>query len=216
MPHDPILALLPESKYAWSLDKNLTPVIAQIPSEDDDDDPDTPTIPVAIPANEFAVTVCPMKDGSVCVLYDDVSVANRSVLRFFDPATGEQIGTEITVHDPAPDGGLSGNLVRIGELGAFKSLMDIGCGKVLTNDRNTHEVIEVKVSAITDDYTPVDPDSEELPDPQIGEVVKRYSLVVDPLDAAVNAAATRLLYEDDGEKLWDLEEDAAIRTVVAV
>jgi hypothetical protein len=221
MPHDPILAVMPESKYAWTLDKNLRPLIAQLPSEDADNDPETPTTPVAIPSNEFAVTVCPMRDGTVLKLYDDLDIANRSIVRFFDPETGIQIGTDVVVFEGPPtdlgaDPPVIATLVRIGELGAYKSVMDIGCGRILTNDRNTHELIEVKVSSVSDDLLPADPDSEDLPDAEIGMVVKRRSLVIDPLDAAVNSAATRLLYQDGGaSKLWDLDEDAEIRTVVA-
>jgi hypothetical protein len=218
---DPILAVMPESQYAWTLDKNLTPVIAQLPSEDADDDPDTPTTPVAIPANEFAITVCPMRDGTVLVLYDDLDIADRSIVRLFDAETGEQVGSDVVVFEGPPtdlnaDPPVTATLVRIGELGAYKSVMDIGCGRILTNDRTTHELIEVKVSSVADDLLPADPDTEDLPDAEIGMVVKRRALVVDPLDGAVNSAATRLLYQDGGSsKLWDLDEDAEIRTVVA-
>lgn len=213
MPFDPILALLPESKYTYTLDKNLTPVIAILPSEG------SPPEPVTIPSNELAITTCAGRDGTVWVLYDDTDFPTKSILRNFDPATGLQIGSDIIPHTPAvviASPLEAGESVRCGELGAYKSLMDIGCGQLLTVDRNSHQVIAIKVADIVDELTPTDPDEMPDPDADIGEVVKRYNLYVTPLDAAVNGAADKLLYLEGGSaKLWDLLEDEFIRTIVA-
>jgi hypothetical protein len=53
-------------------------------------------------------------------------------------------------------------------------------------------------------------------DNELGLITKRFGLQVTPLDAAINSAATRLLYlEDQCAKLYDLENDAFLRIVVA-
>lgn len=283
---EPILALMPESKATYTLDKNLRPVFAELPTAADaattrlayvviatltsvsttalattlfqhglttgdsvvisgateteyngtytitvisaqaftytfagsGTTPATGTITAEFPVvsdDELAITVCPAKDGGVWVLYD--ALAGRGfldslapILRKFDPATGELIADVVrpfTALDDPP--------ISIGELGSYKSLMDIGCGRLLTNNRTTHQVIAIQVESVPDGLIPVDPDVPII-DNSIGTVAKMFNLYVDPLDAAVNAAATRLLYiNGDSVCLWDLEEDEFIRTIVA-
>lgn len=144
---NPILALMPESKYTWTLDHNLQPYIAQLPFDQ------ATNTPVAISSDEKAVTCCAAKDGNVWVLYDSVAEDNLSILRKFDPATGEQIGSDITVNPLLETGG-GGPLVRIGDLGSYKSLMEIDCGQILSVDRNTRELVIVKVASVNDELTP--------------------------------------------------------------
>ncbi len=276
----PILGFIPESVYAYSIDQNLSP-IATMPTTTADPD-------------DIGITVCGMKDGSLLVLYDSTgafSPSMYSILRRFDPVTGLQVGSDVV---PSVNGqgviSTSPSIVEtvlIGERGAYKSLMDLGCGLVLTNDRDTHQLIAVRVDTVTDTLSPNAPGSVVLESltgsgftatatkwahpfhtgdqvvidgadqaeyngtfyitvtgtttfeysfsgtatptatgtitatavvssETLGKVEKRYNLYVDPLDAAVNAAGTRLLYvEGDSVKLWDLEEDEFIRTIVS-
>lgn len=187
-----ILALLPESADTFTLDKNLRTPIQTIEKGGDD---------------EFGVTVCPARDGNLWLLYD--VDGGTSVLRKVDPTTGEILETVNTE-------------VRIGELGGYKSLMDLSCGELLTVDRDAHQLVAIKVPdpSLTDNLTPSDDSGSpavEDADPDLGKVMRRYGLIVDPLDAALNSAATRLLYIDGGTvKIWDLETDAFLRAVVTV
>lgn len=283
---NPILALVPENKYAWTIDHHLQPFIAQLPT-----DVDAIThvrSPGTIPSNEVAITCCAAKDGNVWVLYDDNDLENASIVRKFNAQSGELIFE--TYVNPFFVAGGGGPLVRIGDRGAFKSLMEADCGHLLSVDRNTREVVLIKVESQDDALTPgvgarefplssltsvgttatgvrarhgvpiggatvtisgadqdeyngtfaasvVDESTFTYPfsgsgtatatgfitalfpaatDSEIGKVVKRFGLVVDPLDAAINAAGTRLLYlEDACAKLYDLENDEFIRIVVA-
>ena len=283
---DPILALVPENQYGWTFTHHLQPFIGQLPTEID---AVTHVVtPGTIPANEVAITCCAAKDGNVWVLYDDTSIADASIVRKFNKLTGELIFS--TYVNPFLVAGGGGPLVRIGDYGAYKSLMEADCGHLLSVDRNTREVVLVKVETQDDSLTPglgtrdfplssltsvsttatgtraqhgvpvgaasvtiegadqdeyngtfvatvVDEDtftyvfagSATTPatgfimasftaasDNDIGKVVKRFGLVVDPLDAAINSAGTRLLYlEDACAKLYDLENDAFLRIVVA-
>jgi len=287
MPGTPILALLPESKAVYTLDKNLRPVVAELPTAGDaattvlayvviatltsvgttalatalykhglttgdsviidgateteyngtytitvisaqaftytfagsGTSPATGTIVAQFPEvsdDELAITLCASRDGGVWTLYDALAprgfeASLACILRKCDPDTGELLADVVRPNY----GVLDAEILTIGELGGYKSLMDVGCGRLLTNDRTTHEVIEIKVEHVDDGLIPVDPDVP-LIDNEVGRLVKTYSLVIDPLDAAVNSGATRLLYQEGGDsKLWDLGEDAFLRTVVA-
>lgn len=283
---DPILALVPENKYGWTLTHHLQPFIAQIPTEID---PVTHVVtPGIIPANEVAITCCAAKDGNVWVLYDDTNIADASIVRKFNKLTGELILS--TYVNPFLVAGGGGPLVRIGDYGAYKSLMEADCDHLLSVDRNTREVLLIKVGSQDDALTPgvgtrefplssltsvsttatavrakhgvplgpatvtiagsdqdeynglfsavvVDEDTftyafagsgtspatgfitaffTAAQDNDIGKVVKRFGLVVYPLDAAINSAGTMLLYlEDSCAKLYDLANDAFVRIVVA-
>jgi hypothetical protein len=152
----PILALLPESQYTWTLTHQLQPYIAQIPTEVTESTVGSDIVhtyaPQAIPSNELAITCCAAKDGNVWVLYDDNDIADASILRKFNKLTGELIFS--TYVNPLLETGGGGDFVRIGDLGSYKSLMEADCGHMLSVDRNTREVVLIKVESQEDALTP--------------------------------------------------------------
>ena len=179
---DPILALLPSPSDTVIYDGSLDSVGSYIAQ-----------------GGRTGTTIAPSVTGDVWVC-DDNNVAPGSVLA--EAAVSSTSGTPPLA---------IGDVIRtvtvptlLAELYGRHALFDIGCCKLLSVNRDTHEVVEITVEAVDPlDYTI-----------QTGAVTKTYGLVIDPLDAAINSNATRLMYVDGNTlKLWDLEDDQFVRVI---
>jgi len=153
-------------------------------------------------AGETETYACSARGTGIWLCYD--VDGGTSILKKVDPDSGAAIGDPITTE------------VRIGNApftGGF-CLHDIGCGELLTIERESGQVIAIKVQTITSSLDPTDPDAEVPPDPTLGTVVRRYNLTLPRLDARVNGDGTRMVYvAGTALALYDLVEDAAIRTI---
>lgn len=181
-PGDPVLALLPSPNATVTYDDHFTPVASVDPE-----------------GGSTACTIAPSVDGNLWIAKDN-NDDGGSILQEVDPTTGDLIRT-VTLPD-----------VLIGEIHGRHALWDLGCCKLLSVDRDTHELIEITTGI-------VDPEDITV---QAGAVTKRYGLIADPMDGALNSSGTRLIYVDGNAlKLWSLKidqdtnlpEDAYVRAI---
>lgn len=121
--------------------------------------------PAPHPTTERLVAVCPTRSGHVWAAYD--VVANRAA------AATSSVLRKIL---PATGAILTTTAVAfvVAELRGRKALFELPSTNLLTVNRTTHALTSLN--------------------PMTGAVVQTFSLVIDPLDAALNADGTRLLY----------------------
>ena len=157
---------------------------------------------IASISTPYACALAPDSRG-VWIAMDN-NAGSDSILYLVDPSTIDTNTNEPTIllgpYTTAAEDGTTP--VRIAELGGFHALFVLSCNRLLTSDRTTHELIEVC-----------------LPNETTGTalVAKRYSLVVDPLDAQLVDSGKNLLYLDGGSaKVWNLKNDALLRTIGSV
>lgn len=151
---------------------------------------------------ETETYACGARDGKAWLCYD--VDGGTSILRKVDPDAGgdplAEITTEVRIGNAAFSGGFC--------------LHDIGCGELLTIERSSGQLIAIKVETVKSSLDPEDPDVELPPDPTLGNVVRRYNLILDRLDARVNGDGTRIVYvAGTSLAIYDLIEDAVVRTV---